>query len=654
MSSTGRVKKVAMMVEHRSHRYYISAPIHLVSAESCLILIVGSSLFKSSVYSLLTAYKPVTGSIVQPVWPKERISTHLCVKCGDCFHSDLHKLNYDETVHRLRLGLALDELEHADYSKLVDDAQRQMDRLQLELRRMQNLSRALEVQRELLEAYMAGLRSMTSPIHKVPQEVLGEIFKYICCGDIGVNCITPNALYTPTMTISRVCLRWYNIVTSMPVLWSSFGTQFLDSETLDSDSTSSLVCLFLERSRLHPIDFSLIRRSFSFSYSIPSSLVIIENTNRWRHVVIHAQESLIVKMLQPLIDDRLDLPVLTSLDLLSSFDPEEFLLGLLSFPMGCPNLRSLTLKGVPLNLEYPRTTITTLNLTGLSSGETCQIILHCPNVQNLVVKNFIERNIDIRAPTNIGSNTLNLTVEFGHNPDSLQRFCDSMICSKLTHLELSNERCFSDVDHITLICSMLERGHVLTHLAIRYISDFRGLVRLFRCAASVTTLEIEHTDEAAMILKALIAHNQNAESKQIETQSGNFDKEEEGEDEDASDDYDYESADYSDGEDDDIAVSQCLLPQLTDLIVVNRSYSQSYSQLLPRLVRSRWRPLFHEHSQDSHTTKARNLSVNPCVYLKKLRIESTRFNDHEREGFPMLRKNLEPFKKDGLDVEVIT
>lgn len=297
--------------------------------------------------------------------------------------------------------------------------------------------------------------------------------------------------------------------------------------------------------------------------------------------------------------------------------------------MKCPNLRSLTLKGIPLNLEYPRTTVTTLNLAGLSSGETCHLILHCPHVQNLAVKDFIERNIDIKAPTNIGSDTLHLTVEFD-DPDSLQRFCDSMKCSKLTHLKLSNRRYFRDVDHITSICSMLERGHVLTHLAIRYISDFRGLVRLFRCAASVTTLEIEHTDEAAMILEALIAHNR--------------------------DDYEYESSDYSsveDGEDDDIAVSQCLLPQLTDLIVVNRSYSRSNSQLLPRLVRSRWRPLLHEHSQDSHTTNARNLSVYPCVYLKKLRIESTRFNDHEREGFAMLQKDLEPFKKDGLDVEVI-
>ncbi|KAE9393750.1 hypothetical protein BT96DRAFT_796887, partial [Gymnopus androsaceus JB14] len=97
-----------------------------------------------------------------------------------------------------------------------------------ELHRLQSLSRELEAQRDLLEAYMAGIRSIMSPIHKLPLELLGEIFKYICCGDIGINCIISEAeKQLPTLAVSGVCIRWYNLVTSMPALWSSFGSKAL-------------------------------------------------------------------------------------------------------------------------------------------------------------------------------------------------------------------------------------------------------------------------------------------------------------------------------------------------------------------------------------------------------------------------------------------
>ncbi|KAE9409970.1 hypothetical protein BT96DRAFT_912867 [Gymnopus androsaceus JB14] len=128
-----------------------------------------------------------SGSIAQHDWPKERVSTRLCAKCGDSFQMDLHELKYDETIRRVRSGYSPYGLERALYSKLLEDAQEEMDRCQTELRRLQELSKAMEAQQELLGTYMAGIRCMMSPIYKLPQEMLGEIFQYICCGGMGVN-----------------------------------------------------------------------------------------------------------------------------------------------------------------------------------------------------------------------------------------------------------------------------------------------------------------------------------------------------------------------------------------------------------------------------------------------------------------------------------
>ncbi|KAE9410228.1 hypothetical protein BT96DRAFT_367176 [Gymnopus androsaceus JB14] len=280
-----------------------------------------------------------------------------------------------------------------------------MDRCQLELRRLQ---RELEAQQDLLEVYMTGIRSAMSPIHQLPPELLGEIFKYICCGDIGINCIiSKSEKQLPTLVISGVCSRWYNVVNSMPVLWSSFG-----SKALDSPSTLSHLKLFLERSRLHPLDFQIGDPSFGLPEDSLSFLTATENSSRWRHVQITARESFIVdNIFVPLIDTKQYLPVLVSLNLRSSFD-EEFS----SFPVDCPALQSLSLNGVPLDLKYPRSTITYLNLECLYPDEISRVILHCPNIQVFEVKNVVDR-VEVIPPPNISCNALKFKMKYGDNRD---------------------------------------------------------------------------------------------------------------------------------------------------------------------------------------------------------------------------------------------
>ncbi|KAE9409949.1 hypothetical protein BT96DRAFT_1012247, partial [Gymnopus androsaceus JB14] len=416
-------------------------------------------------------------SISQCVWPKERVSTRLCAKCGDSFQMDLHELKLDETIRRVRSGYSPDVSERAVYSKLLEDAQEEMDRCQTELRRLQELSQAIEAQQELLGTYMAGIRCIMSPIYKLPQEMLGEIFQYVCCGDISANRICYYRRdQLPTLTLSRVCIRWYRLVTAMPVLWSSFAI-----DSLDKPVSSSLLNMFLARSRSHPIDFTF---DGYYSYAIPAqhlaSLTTVDNTSRWRHVAISVEECSVVEaILQPLIDGSRNLPGLVSLHL------DAPLLTTLSFPVDCPSLRSLTLDRVPLDLEYPRLTVTYLDLRGLSPEETFRLIRCCPNIQMLALRQPVEREEEVTEAINISCNTAMFTVAFGasdHN--ALHKIFDSVTFPKLIHLELfqPNWRVIEPQNFFSAsLCSMLERCQ-LTHLTIHSVPFISAeLLRLFLC-----------------------------------------------------------------------------------------------------------------------------------------------------------------------------
>lgn len=148
---------------------------------------------------------------------------------------------------------------------------------------------------------------------------------------------------------------------------------------LDSPSTSSLFNLFLEHSRLHSIDFKIDHVS---DWSLPpSSLAARETSDRWRHADIAALSTFVEEMSQLLIDHRRSLPALVSFALHCEAS--------LSLSVACPNLRSLTLHGTALELEYPRPSVRYLDLDLLTPEEALRVISRCPDIQFLVVMQLI-------------------------------------------------------------------------------------------------------------------------------------------------------------------------------------------------------------------------------------------------------------------------
>ncbi|KAE9402165.1 hypothetical protein BT96DRAFT_562337 [Gymnopus androsaceus JB14] len=306
---------------------------------------------------------------------------------------------------------------------------------------------------------------------------------------------------------------------------------------------------------------------------------------------------------------------------------------------------------------------------GLSPEEIFRLIRCCPNIQVLLVQKPVEEEEEEEevnlAPTNVNCNAAKFTAAFEDSAhDALPKVCDNMVFPELTHLELLGpERRVieSQNDHVASLCSMLERSHSrLTHLTIHFIPFISaGLLRLFLSVPSVTTLEIKeppfHNKTLYLVLRSLVTpverdaqaegpvgksrkelkdhcgeedtdddrdeHDSDGTSSMDEDSDGESSildsSSEEDSDEEDLDEEDLDEED-SDGEgsdeEDDIIVpeGQCLLPRLKDLTVVVKSCD--YSELLLKVVRSRWR------LDDSQHPQACSFGAEACVYLQKLRI----------------------------------
>ncbi|KIK54983.1 hypothetical protein GYMLUDRAFT_106902, partial [Collybiopsis luxurians FD-317 M1] len=111
--------------------------------------------------------------------------------------------------------------EHTLIGQLIDEAEEDRKKYVEELERLQMAAAQLANKQKTLDAYIADLRCAVAPIRKMPPELLGEVFKSLCCGSTGTNVVTKKDPYLQTVVLSHVCSRWRTIVQSMPALWSS-------------------------------------------------------------------------------------------------------------------------------------------------------------------------------------------------------------------------------------------------------------------------------------------------------------------------------------------------------------------------------------------------------------------------------------------------
>ncbi|KAL0564759.1 hypothetical protein V5O48_017278 [Marasmius crinis-equi] len=233
----------------------------------------------------------------------------------------------------------------------------------------------LESKQAGLEKAMKKYRTLLSPIHRLPSEVLLEIFQHCCHTNTLSDPQVP-----PALALSRVCGRWRDIAVSSPRLWSSITiSQFRSRDKVEHSRrqrmTTCLTRLFLERSKNAPLKLKL-RFPWDPSEVDYSNGMVMDllgaQSKRWEELTIDETE-----LYASSAAGDIDLPILKRLTLLTE-SPDSMSSSLILDRFAhCPALTSLC-TDVALTahrLSLPWANIRTLTLQGCADGEDQLFIL---------------------------------------------------------------------------------------------------------------------------------------------------------------------------------------------------------------------------------------------------------------------------------------
>ncbi|KAK7047423.1 hypothetical protein VNI00_006654 [Paramarasmius palmivorus] len=171
-------------------------------------------------------------------------------------------------------------------SQYLKDAEEDARRCEVEAKKLLAAMKTLENRKKGLEKSMEMYRSLLSPVHKLPSEILSNIFG-LCCED---NELSYDLDSPEVMNLSMVCGRWRDLVLSTPTLWSTLRLEASCFRTrrptreLDT-SLAEMVKLFLERSKNTPLKLafqSYINQPVEPSFSAFDLLV--SEMERWSDI----------------------------------------------------------------------------------------------------------------------------------------------------------------------------------------------------------------------------------------------------------------------------------------------------------------------------------------------------------------------------------
>ncbi|KAK7017893.1 hypothetical protein VNI00_015375 [Paramarasmius palmivorus] len=275
-------------------------------------------------------------------------------------------------------------------SQYVDDAEVEMSRYAVEIQEHTAELVSLRNKVRELEKTTHKYRSLLSPVHKVPPEILLEIFK-LCCSE---GSFQPSHVPTPDL-LAAVCGRWRDIALTSSSLFSTIRIELCEAwEEEDGYATlDQQVRSFLERSGSVTLDIFLdLDHVYPDERVTPIIEALVLQSYRWKSVELRniTRGCLQHPAFAPL--GQGGLPILTHLGVSddASYDAtahaEPFVCQLFA---QCPSLKSLRLKdSAPLlavdNLPWAQIRILE---TFDGYGYALDTIFRCRNVQELILEN---------------------------------------------------------------------------------------------------------------------------------------------------------------------------------------------------------------------------------------------------------------------------
>ncbi|KAE9405401.1 hypothetical protein BT96DRAFT_812219, partial [Gymnopus androsaceus JB14] len=121
------------------------------------------------------------------------------------------------TKPRSEFGYGTCPSESLEISQNLQLAEKEHEDYETELHELQMRILSIKFQKKRLEDY---IRSLRTPIRKLPNELFLRIFLF-CCGDNDGRFGVPNVI-----VIGAVCTRWRELVNSCSQIWTRFAVDF--------------------------------------------------------------------------------------------------------------------------------------------------------------------------------------------------------------------------------------------------------------------------------------------------------------------------------------------------------------------------------------------------------------------------------------------
>ncbi|KAK7041950.1 hypothetical protein VNI00_008932 [Paramarasmius palmivorus] len=266
-----------------------------------------------------------------------------------------HAVSYSTMVNRLDASLSaasssiakifhhtITSSERRMVNQFLIDAERALNEYEIDIKKHKAAIIALEGKHSQLKKKADKYRSLLSPVHRIPPEVLARIFH--ACRNHG-----PLTSQPTLMTITEVCRRWRDVALSAPYLWSSFISFDFNEWIYHHDTFEPLdriIPLLLMRTQACPLDIHLnfaYLKDEQMSTCIASCKDVFAASHRWRHATIGITPR---SYHQPAFEAiRGQLPQLRSLDLtLGDWVTAAESFGHLDIFRDCPSLHSFKLR----------------------------------------------------------------------------------------------------------------------------------------------------------------------------------------------------------------------------------------------------------------------------------------------------------------------
>ncbi|KAE9393187.1 hypothetical protein BT96DRAFT_924229 [Gymnopus androsaceus JB14] len=224
---------------------------------------------------------------------------NLCSLCKKSVLIPRIDIDSSDLYTRLRSESGPSVFERQDIEDLLLLCDRDDDDYEIELAHLKSRILFIGQQQNRLAYHKEKLRSLSSPIRKLPNEILRLIFDYACQSESNLlqefpwslesedppTTVSSPITFLPALSISATCSRWRTVATSTPSLWSRLKLEISSCRNSPKSATgfTDALELYLRRSKECSLDIDLYVAGDDDSDDSPLALtLLIQQSIRWK------------------------------------------------------------------------------------------------------------------------------------------------------------------------------------------------------------------------------------------------------------------------------------------------------------------------------------------------------------------------------------